>query len=530
MLLRIDDTDPSRDLAGGKESMVDQLARLGVAWDEGPTRQSKRPARHRAPGLEAGVHARPQGWGAGARTGTGSAQTRAPGSGIVAGEGGGYESPPLGGGCCEDESAMRLYSTLSRRLEELPAPPGPIRMYVCGSTVYARVHVGNSRPFVLAMWLRRWLRSRGYEVTLVHNITDVDDKVYEEAARLEIHSRDLAEMATGWFFRDTDDLGLGRPDVEPRASETIPEIIAFIEALIAGGKAYESEGSVYFRVAGYPDYGQLSGAQLDDMVAQEPNPAKEDERDFALWKAQKPHEDAAWDSPWGPGRPGWHIECSAMAEKHLGPEFEIHGGGLDLRFPHHENELAQSRSRGFPFAHIWLHNGMLELGAEKMSKSLGNVVTLRNVLDVWGKDVLLLFHLSGHWRKPVDFTDEALESSRTQLAGFREVLALPERDAADDWARIEVALDDDFNTPAALAVLHDWASRGARGLLARGLDLFGIDTEFAVPEEVEVLRRAREEARAAKDWSAADAARDEIEQAGWAVTDHLGGTAIWPRP
>ncbi len=426
--------------------------------------------------------------------------------------------------------SIRLYSTLSRRLEELPPPPGPIRMYVCGSTVYQRVHVGNSRPFVLAMWLRRWLASRGYEVRLVHNITDIDDKVYVEAAKLGKGSRQLAAEATEWFLQDTDDLGLGRPDVEPKASETIPEIVAFIEALLEQDLAYVAEGDVYFRVARHGDYGQLSGAQLDEMVAQEPNALKEDPRDFALWKAQKPAEDAAWDSPWGPGRPGWHIECSAMAEKHLGPEFEIHGGGLDLRFPHHENELAQSRARGYPFAKVWIHNGMLELGAEKMSKSLGNVVTLRNVIDTWGREVLLLFHLTGHWRKPIDFTDEALESARTQLAGFREALVLPERGPADGWERLEAALEDDFNTPEALSVLHDWSARGARSLLARGLGLFGFDVEFHPPDEVEALRRRREEARAAKDYAAADEARDRIVAAGWAATDHAGGTAVWPRP
>jgi cysteinyl-tRNA synthetase len=426
--------------------------------------------------------------------------------------------------------SIRLYSTLSRRLEELPPPPGPVRIYVCGSTVYQRVHVGNSRPFVLAMWLRRWLTSRGYEVRLVHNVTDIDDKVYVEAARLGKGSRELAAEATQWFLEDTDDLGLGRPDVEPKASETIPEIIAFIEALLEQDVAYVAGGDVYFRVARYGDYGQLSGAQPDEMVAQEPNPLKEDPRDFALWKSQKPAEDAAWESPWGPGRPGWHIECSAMAEKHLGPEFEIHGGGLDLRFPHHENELAQSRSRGYPFAKVWIHNGMLELGAEKMSKSLGNVVTLRNVIDTWGREVLLLFHLTGHWRKPVDFTDEALESARTQLAGFREALALPDRDSADDWARFEAALEDDFNTPEALSVLHDWSARGARGLLARGLGLFGFEVNASVPDEIERLRRRREEARAAKDYAAADEARDRIAAAGWAATDHPGGTAVWLRP
>ena len=211
---------------------------------------------------------------------------------------------------------MRLYSTLSRREEELPRPPGPIGMYVCGPTVYQRIHVGNARPFVLSMWLARWLRERGYDVTLVENITDINDKIYDAAPG---RSAELAEQATRWYLEDTSDLGLGRPDYEPLASQSLPEIVALIQELIARGLAYEVEGDVYFRVARFPDYGRLSGQRPDQVEEQEPNPLKEDPRDFALWKAHKEGEDTWWDSPWGRGWPGWHIECSAMAEKHLGP-------------------------------------------------------------------------------------------------------------------------------------------------------------------------------------------------------------------
>jgi cysteinyl-tRNA synthetase len=413
---------------------------------------------------------------------------------------------------------VRIYDTYTRSLGELPAPPGPIRMYVCGSTVYKRVHIGNARPFTLAMWLRAWLRHKGYEVKLVHNITDVDDHVYEEAALEGVGSRELAERATAWFFEDTNDLGLGRPDVEPRASETIPEILAFIEELIDRGLAYETHGDVYFRVASFPDYGRLSNANLDEMRQQEPNPLKEDPRDFALWKGQKPGEDAAWDSPWGRGRPGWHIECSAMADKHLGPEFEIHGGGLDLRFPHHENELAQSRGTGRAFAHIWMHNGMLEASDEKMSKSLGNDVSLRHVLDVWGRDVVLIFLMSGHWRKPLDFNDKTLEQARAQLETFRNVF----RSASEpigDWAEFEAALDDDFNTPEALAVMHGWRDHG---LLRRAFAIFGLESiaeAEVAPAEIAQLAERRCEARDAKDFAGADRLRDEIEAAGWEVRD-----------
>jgi cysteinyl-tRNA synthetase len=425
---------------------------------------------------------------------------------------------------------MRLYNSLTRRLEELPPPPGPIRIYTCGSTVYQRVHVGNSRPYVLAIWVKRWLEANGYDVRLVENITDVDDHVYEEANAQGIGSRDLAEQATGWFIQDTNDLGLGRPDVEPRASETIAEIIALVQELIERGVAYEAGGDVYFRVAQFPEYGRLSGAQLDEMIAQEPSDLKEDQRDFALWKAQKPDEDAAWESPWGMGRPGWHIECSAMAEKHLGPAFEIHGGGNDLRFPHHENELAQSRSAGREFARIWMHNGMLELDEAKMSKSLGNVITLRNVLDTWGRETLLLYLLSGHYRQPISFHDEALAAARGRADGFREVFRNPSVAAEpSEWERFAAALDDDFNTPEALAVMHGWRDHE---LLRRALDVFGLaslaEAEAAPPEVVELAER-RQRARTDRDFEQADRLRAEIEAAGWEARDVSGGYQLVPK-
>jgi cysteinyl-tRNA synthetase len=413
---------------------------------------------------------------------------------------------------------VRLYSTLTRRLEELPPPPGPIGMYVCGSTVYQRVHIGNARPFLLAMWLERWLERNGYEVTLVHNITDVDDRVYEAAAAQGIGSRELAEQATRWFLEDTDDLGLGRPEHEPRASETIPEIVALIQELIDREFAYAVDGDVYFRVARFPEYGRLSGQKPDQVEEQEPNPLKEDPRDFALWKAQKPAEDAGWPSPWGSGRPGWHIECSAMAEKYLGPEFEIHGGGLDLRFPHHENEFAQSRGAGRPFARLWLHNGMLEVAEEKMSKSVGNVYTLRQALDDWGRETLLVYFLTAHWRKPIDFSDRELHAAEARAEGFREVFrnpSLPE----GSWDAFAAALDEDFNTAEALAVMHSWRDHE---LLRRALDVFGLGSlavQQQAPTEILELAEQRYAARQRGDFEAADEWRRQIEALGWEVRD-----------
>jgi cysteinyl-tRNA synthetase len=430
----------------------------------------------------------------------------------------------------EYDRLMRLSDTLTRAPVELPAPPGPIRMYFCGSTVYQRIHVGNSRPFVLGMWLRKWLRQAGYDVTLVHNITDVDDRVYEEAAKQRIPSRELSETVTRWFFEDTDDLGLGRPDVEPRASETIPDIVEFVQELVDRDLAYVANGDVYFRVARFPEYGRLSGAKLEDMVAQETSDLKEDQRDFALWKSQKPHEDAAWESPWGMGRPGWHIECSAMAEKYLGAEFEIHGGGIDLRFPHHENELAQSRSLGHTFAHVWMHNGMLEIDESKMSKSLGNVVTLREVLDTWGREVLLLFLLSAVWNKPIDFDDEVMQQAAARAEGFRDVFRNPHEPAPDgSWERFAAALDDDFNTPAALAVIHEWRDHD---LLRRALGIFGLESlaeHQEAPADIVELAARRQAARESRDFDEADRLRDELEAAGWEARDESSGYRLVPR-
>ncbi len=415
---------------------------------------------------------------------------------------------------------MRLYDTSSRELRELPPPPGPIRMYFCGPTVYARAHVGNARPFVIAMWLRSWLRSSGYDVTLVHNITDINDKIYAAAPG---HSEELAEQASQWYIEDTGDLGLGRPDYEPKATETIPEIVALIEELIGRGLAYPAGADVYFRVSGFPDYGRLSG-RLDEESVRNPseeeerNELKEDPRDFALWKAHKEGEDTSWDSPWGRGRPGWHIECSAMAEKFLGPVFEIHGGGLDLIFPHHENEVAQSRGAGREFARAWMHNGILQFVGEKMSKSLGNVVTLRDAIDTWGRETLLVYFLGGHWRKPLDYSDDALEQAAKQAESFRNVFR-GQSEPGGSWEQFQAALDDDFNTPDALAVMHGWRDHE---LLRRGLEVFGLESlaeSEAAPADLEELAQQRAEARARKDFAESDRLRDEIESAGWEVRD-----------
>ena len=420
---------------------------------------------------------------------------------------------------------MRLYNTATRGLEELPQPgQGRIGMYFCGPTVYQRIHVGNARPFIVSMWLRRWLLEQGHEVTLVENITDINDKIYRAAPGA---SAKLAADAARWYVEDTDLLGLGRPDFEPLATESVPEIVALIEELIGRDLAYEAGGDVYFRVGRYEDYGRLAGRHDDEAATRNPSEEeeqsslKEDPRDFALWKAHKEGEDTWWASPWGNGRPGWHIECSAMAEMHLGPVFEIHGGGLDLVFPHHENEIAQSRGAGREFARIWMHNGMLRFGGEKMSKSVGNVVTLEDAVEEWGPETLLMLFLGAHWRKPMDYSDETLAAARARADGLREVFRNPS-EPGGSWDDLVRVLEDDFNTPEALAVMHGWRDHE---LLRRALDLFGLGSlaeAQAAPDELHGLARQRAEVRTGGDYDEADRLRQEIEDAGWEVRDVAG--------
>jgi len=431
---------------------------------------------------------------------------------------------------------MRLFDTYTRGLFELPPPPGPIRMYFCGPTVYQRIHIGNARPFVLSMWLKRWLEQTGYEVRLAENITDINDKIYLAAPG---RSAELAAEASRWYVEDTDLLGLGRPDHEPKATETVPEIADLIGRLVDRELAYPAGGDVYFRVARFPEYGRLSGREGDHEALHNPSEEaerdelKEDPRDFALWKAHKEGEDTVWESPWGPGRPGWHIECSAMAEKFLGRVFEIHGGGNDLIFPHHENELAQSRGAGSEFARMWMHNGMLQLTGEKMSKSLGNIVSHRDAIQEWGREAILLFFMNSYWRKPIEFSDEVLEQASAQAETFRNYFVGleddPEELERDALARV---LDDDFNTADALALFHDWRTRGRSASLRWGLELFGLGNlaeTVEAPADLVALAEQRQEARASRDFDEADRLRGEIEDQGWEVRDVADGFELVPK-
>jgi len=424
---------------------------------------------------------------------------------------------------------MRLRDTLTGEPRELePGPDGAIGIYVCGPTVYDRIHVGNGRPVVVFLQMKRYLEWRGQTVRLVENITDINDKIYTAAQGRGVRSDELAAEMTRAFLADTDRLGLGRPDEEPLASETVPEIVAMIEELVASGHAYEAGGDVYFAVRSFDRYGELSGQRPDDVESGarvEPGEHKRDPVDFALWKATKDDEDTWWPSPWGDGRPAWHIECSAMAEKLLGREFEVHGGGRDLIFPHHENEIAQSCSIGRGFARVWAHNGMLELRGEKMSKSEGNIQGLAEALDEWGPETLIMLFLQAHYASPMEYSDATLEQARAACETLRNRLRSGSGEDAGVRDAVCEALDDDFNTPRALAVLFR-APPEARDTVAEVLDVLGLgglaEMEEA-PGEVELLAEARRAARERRDFAESDRLRDEIAALGWDVRDTAGG-------
>jgi cysteinyl-tRNA synthetase len=437
------------------------------------------------------------------------------------------------------------------RALDLREPP-KVGIYACGPTVYSRIHVGNARAYAIPVLFRRLLRHLGYEPRLVINVTDINDKIYAAAREAGVPSERLAEDMTRAYVEDTERLGLGRPDAEPLASETIAEIVELIEALIASGHAYESGGDVYFRVRSFPEYGKLSNRDPEEMdQGEEAGTAslKEDPLDFALWKARKPDEDSAWESPWGEGRPGWHIECSAMGEKLLGADFDIHSGGADLIFPHHENEIAQTEAaRGTPLARMWMHNGMIRVADEKMSKSVGNIFQLSEALDAYGPQAVVAYLVSGHYRQPLEFSDRALEEAGARVERIRNfVLELPdEEDAEPDpavtTARDEflAALADDFNTPRALAALFELIAEGnrrsvpgARAALEEMLPLLGLEALLAPPDaadpEAERLLAEREEARAAREFDRADRLRDELGKLGYEVRDSPEGARLVPR-
>ncbi len=449
---------------------------------------------------------------------------------------------------------VRIKDTLGGDVTALePGDPPQVGIYACGPTVYSRIHVGNARPFVIFMLLRRFLAHQGYQPSLVINVTDVNDKIYDAARELGVDSAAHAEEMTRLYLEDTEALGLGRPDAEPLATETIPEIVALIETLIESGHAYEASGDVYFRVRSFVGYGKLSNrdpAEMDQGEEAGTARLKEDPLDFALWKARKEGEDVAWPSPWGEGRPGWHIECSAMAEKLLGVDFAIHGGGSDLIFPHHENEIAQTEAaRGRPLARIWMHNGMVLTGPEaKMAKSVGNVFMLHEAIERFGPEAVIGFLISGHYRQPLSFGEQALAQARASNERVRDFFREVERaDGPGDPEVVEAreeflsALADDFNTPRAIAVLYDLVAEGhrrrlpgAHAVIEELLEIIGLESLARVEESVDrdskLLLAERERARAARDFDLADEIRDRLEERGWLVRDTPDGARLVRRP
>jgi cysteinyl-tRNA synthetase len=469
---------------------------------------------------------------------------------------------------------IRIHNTMTRKKEELvPGTRGEVTMYVCGVTVYDFSHIGHARSAIVFDVMRRYLRFRGFQVRFVRNFTDVDDKIIRRANAEGVTAREISERFIEAERADMASLGILAPDAEPKATEHIPQMIEIVQRLIAKGLAYAVEGDVYFEVRKFPPYGRLSGKNLDDLMAGarvDVDERKRDPRDFALWKSAKPGE-PQWPSPWGPGRPGWHIECSAMAAQHLGETLDIHGGGEDLIFPHHECEIAQSEgATGKPFARYWAHNGLLNLGAEKMSKSLGNTLSIREMVKRHDPEAIRLYLLGAHYRHPFDFSAERIEESGRGLARLRGLVTEAERlaargtpppgpdnglfdEVARERARFEAAMDDDFNTPQALGVLFDLARtlQGARtavteGRAGAGAFLMGVgelvtlaralgllearveparEVDSKLKAKIDSLIWLRQEARKRRDFAEADRLRAELESLDVVIEDTRDGTS-----
>ena len=459
---------------------------------------------------------------------------------------------------------LHIHNSLTKQKELFTSiVPGKVKLYVCGMTVYDFCHVGHARVMVVFDVVTRYLKASGYEVNYIRNITDIDDKIIARANEKNETIQELTERFISEMHKDADALGAERPDAEPKATESISEMLVMIETLISKGLAYTAgNGDVYYDVSEFPNYGKLSGRNINELRAGERvevNEAKNDPMDFVLWKAAKLGE-PAWESPWGIGRPGWHIECSAMSAHCLGEHFDIHGGGLDLQFPHHENEIAQSEgAHGCQSVNYWMHNGFVRIDDEKMSKSLGNFFTVREVLKQYQAEVVRYFILTSQYRSPLNYSDEQLEQAKNSLTKFYSALRGIEADESVIWqnneeygARFKAAMDDDFNTALALSVMADvrqdlnklleQGSSGQQGYLAgllhsfgEVLGLFQQDTEAFFDsdkgDDVELIKAlisARNKARDDKDWGKADQVRDELKARGIILEDAAGKT-IWRR-
>ncbi|MEK7262490.1 MAG: cysteine--tRNA ligase [Pseudomonadota bacterium] len=457
---------------------------------------------------------------------------------------------------------LQIYNSLTRKKEPLmPLTPGKLRMYVCGMTVYDYCHVGHARVMVVFDMVACYLRARGFDVTYIRNITDIDDKIIKRAAENGEDINALTARFIAAMDEDAARLGVQKPDAEPRATAHMPQILKMIGILIDRGFAYQTKNrDVYYRVRKFNGYGALSGKSVDDLRAGsrvEVDEDKDDPLDFVLWKAAKPGE-PAWDSPWGSGRPGWHIECSAMSTSCLGNHFDIHGGGMDLKFPHHENEIAQSEgATGERFVNTWMHVGFVRVDQEKMSKSLGNFFTVREVLKQYDPEVLRYFILASHYRSPLDYSDENLRAAKSALDGLYIALrgiAPGTVGENEHTRRFHAAMDDDFNTSAALAVLFDIAHAlnkarasdpaaaarlaselralgGILGLLTRDPEdyLRGGDVETGEELQIIVLIAQRDAARQRRDWAEADRLRDALKTKGVLLEDVPGGKTVWRR-